>query len=92
MLQQCPDCARTTGIDADARDTIQHEACCDAEVVDLRPGPKKGHLLVHEGELAIYTEKGGHAIEHADGRVAHVGHGRMPVWMSLQEPVPHPRL
>jgi len=31
-------------MDAEVDEAIVHEACCGAEVVDLRPGPKQGHL------------------------------------------------
>jgi len=44
VLQRCPDCGRTEGQRADVEDAIAEEACCDAEVVDLTPGPQQGRL------------------------------------------------
>ena len=40
---RCPDCARVRGQDAPLSETLAAEACCDAEVVDLTPGPTHGH-------------------------------------------------
>ena len=45
VLEHCPDCGRTqTESGAEVSDTICSEACCDAEVVELREGPNRGHL------------------------------------------------
>ena len=44
VLQTCPDCAHTTGVDAEVDETHVGHACCDAEVMDVRPGPTQGHL------------------------------------------------
>ena len=44
ILEHCTSCGRTAGIDAEARDTIVAEACCDSEVVDMRPGDGQGEL------------------------------------------------
>ena len=44
VLQTCPDCSHTTGVDAQVDETHVGHACCDAEVMDARPGPTQGHL------------------------------------------------
>jgi hypothetical protein len=43
VLDQCPGCAATTSRGAEVSDTIAAEAACDAEIVDMRPGPQQGH-------------------------------------------------
>jgi len=43
-LEHCPECRRTESADAEISDTVAGEAACDAEVVDLRPGPTRGHV------------------------------------------------
>jgi hypothetical protein len=43
VLDQCPGCAATTSGGAEVSDTIATEAACDAEIVDMRPGPEQGH-------------------------------------------------
>ena len=42
VIQRCPDCARADGHNAEVRDTLVAEACCDAVHVDARPGPNEG--------------------------------------------------
>ena len=44
VLQTCPDCSHTSGVDAQVDETHVGHACCDAEVMDARPGPTQGHL------------------------------------------------
>jgi hypothetical protein len=43
VLDQCPGCAATTSRGTEVSDTIVAEAACDAEIVDMRPGPEQGH-------------------------------------------------
>lgn len=43
VLQQCPSCERFDAPDGDVSDTVAAEASCDAEVIDMRPGPGEGH-------------------------------------------------
>jgi len=43
-LEHCPACRQTEAADAEVSDTVAGEAACDAEVVDLRPGPTQGHV------------------------------------------------
>jgi hypothetical protein len=44
VLESCPTCGTTCGRDHEASETVALEAACDAEVVDLRPGPDEGRL------------------------------------------------
>ena len=44
VVVQCPSCEATTGEHCDLTDTTVLVAGCDAEVLDLRPGPTRGHL------------------------------------------------
>ena len=44
VVQHCPDCGRTEGTDCELTDGMIAQTCCDAEVVDLRPGPDRGRL------------------------------------------------
>lgn len=46
MLERCPDCGRTQGVDDEVSDTLALEATCPAEVVDLTPeaGDSRGSL------------------------------------------------
>ena len=43
VLQTCPRCEQFSAPDAEVSDTVAAEASCDAEVVDMRPGPREGH-------------------------------------------------
>ena len=43
VLQTCPSCEQFTAPDAEVSDTVAAEASCDAEIVDMRPGPHEGH-------------------------------------------------
>jgi hypothetical protein len=42
VIEHCPSCRRTEGVDCELRDTIIAEAACDHDVVDMRPGPNRG--------------------------------------------------
>jgi hypothetical protein len=49
VVALCPECQdrhlpNPGAVDAGISDTIEAEAACDAEVVDLREGPKQGHV------------------------------------------------
>jgi len=43
VLWQCFDCRVTHGLHQETSDTVVAEACCDAETIDMRPGPHQGH-------------------------------------------------
>lgn len=42
VIEECPQCRRTTTPDAEVTGTIADEAECDAEIVEMRPGPAQG--------------------------------------------------
>jgi hypothetical protein len=42
VLRHCPSCVTTEGVHTAVSETIVSEACCDAEIVDARPGPDQG--------------------------------------------------
>src|SRR5688572_4782993 len=44
VVAQCPECGRSEGVDTDVTDTAVLTAACDAEIVDLRPGPTRGYV------------------------------------------------
>lgn len=44
VVRQCPDCGRTEGQDAPVTDAQIGQAACDSERIELREGPKQGHL------------------------------------------------
>lgn len=41
VIESCPDCGDTHAPLDDTSDTVASEAACDAEVVDMRPGPSQ---------------------------------------------------
>ena len=43
-LEHCPTCRHSQLADAEVSDTVVAEAACDAEVIELRPGPTQGHV------------------------------------------------
>ena len=43
-IEHCPGCSRTVSPDAEVSDTVVTEALCDAEILDMRPGPSQGHV------------------------------------------------
>ena len=43
VLHQCSTCGHVEAPDGEVTDTIADEARCDAEVIDMRPGPDQGH-------------------------------------------------
>ncbi len=44
IVTSCPTCGEAHAADAEISETVGAQAACDAEVVDLRPGPGHGHL------------------------------------------------
>ena len=43
VVMECPHCEAATGETAETTETTARMANCDAEVIDLRKGPKRGH-------------------------------------------------
>jgi len=44
VLEHCPECGRTAGVDSEVDDTHVGHAACDGEVMEMRPGPRRGHV------------------------------------------------
>jgi 5-methylcytosine-specific restriction endonuclease McrA len=44
VVTQCGTCGDVHAAQCEVSETIQGQAACDAEIVDLRPGPTHGHL------------------------------------------------
>ncbi len=44
IVTRCPDCGDEHAAASELGETVAAQAACDAEVVDLRPGPGHGHL------------------------------------------------
>jgi 5-methylcytosine-specific restriction endonuclease McrA len=44
VVQRCPECGQTSGLDAELTDTKELTASCDAEILEMREGPQRGHL------------------------------------------------
>lgn len=44
VLEHCPECRRTVCNDAEVSDTVVGEARCDAEILEMRPGPDQGRV------------------------------------------------
>jgi len=43
VLEHCPRCRHTAGVEAEVDETHVGQAACDGEVVEMRPGPEQGH-------------------------------------------------
>ena len=44
VIEHCPSCGQTTAAGAEVSDTHVGQALCDAEVLEMRPGPERGHV------------------------------------------------
>ena len=44
VIEHCPSCGRTVAPEAEVSETHVSQACCDAEILDMREGPTRGHL------------------------------------------------
>ncbi len=44
VVQWCPECNDAHGVDCELSDTVIREACCNPEIVEMRPGPNQGRL------------------------------------------------
>jgi hypothetical protein len=44
VVEHCPSCRRTEGLDAELRDTLIDQAACDHDHVDMRPGVDRGSV------------------------------------------------
>ena len=43
VIRHCPSCDEVCGAVAEVSDSIRAEAACDAEIIDMRPGPAHGN-------------------------------------------------
>jgi 5-methylcytosine-specific restriction endonuclease McrA len=44
VIEHCPQCGQTSTPDAEVSETHVGQACCDAEILDMREGPTRGHV------------------------------------------------
>jgi hypothetical protein len=44
VIEHCPSCGRTTAPEAEVSDTHVGQACCDAELLEMREGPTRGRV------------------------------------------------
>ena len=44
VVDTCDQCAHAASPQSEVSDTVVAEAACDAEVIDMRPGPTQGHV------------------------------------------------
>ncbi len=44
VIEHCPACGRTTSAGAEPTEAHVGQALCDAEILDMRPGPRRGHI------------------------------------------------
>jgi hypothetical protein len=44
VIEHCPSCGRTTAPEAEVSETHVGQACCDAEILEMREGPTRGYV------------------------------------------------
>jgi 5-methylcytosine-specific restriction endonuclease McrA len=44
VIELCPQCGQTSTPEAEVSETHVRQACCDAEILDMREGPTRGHV------------------------------------------------
>ena len=77
IVTRCPDCGDAHAADAEVSETVAAQAACDAEVVNLRPGPGHGHLT-RTIPPAIRR-----AVLHRDGTRCAVAGCRCRLWLDV---------
>ncbi|MCB9665037.1 MAG: HNH endonuclease [Alphaproteobacteria bacterium] len=77
VVHHCPTCDASHAADAEVSETVQAQAACDAELVDLRPGPAHGHLT---RTIPPATRR---AVLHRDGLRCVVPGCRCRLWLDL---------
>lgn len=77
VIEHCPDCGATSGVDAEVSDTVASEAACDAEIIDMRTGASRGHV---SRAIPPATRR---AVFHRDGWRCVVPHCRNRTWLHL---------
>ncbi|MBA2319805.1 MAG: HNH endonuclease [Deltaproteobacteria bacterium] len=76
-LEHCPDCARTTSREAEVTDEITAQARCDAEILDMTPGPDRGTAR------RTIPARVRRQVLHRDGYRCAVPHCRHSWWLHL---------
>ena len=77
IVTHCPSCGDAHAAGAEVSETIAAHAECDAEVVDLRPGPSHGHLT---RTIPPATRR---AVLHRDGTRCAVEGCRCRLWLDV---------
>ncbi len=77
IVTRCPDCGVARAANAEVSETVEAQAVCDAEVVDLRPGPSHGYLT-RTIPPAIRR-----AVLHRDGTRCAVAGCRCRLWLDV---------
>lgn len=77
VVTRCATCGETHAADADVSETVAEQAVCDAEVVDLRPGPARGYLT---RTIPPATRR---AVLHRDGLRCGVEGCRCRLWLDV---------
>jgi hypothetical protein len=44
VIEHCPSCGSVAAPEVEISETHVGQACCDAEILDMRPGPTRGHV------------------------------------------------
>ena len=77
VVTRCASCGDTHSDGAEVGETVAAQAVCDAEVVDLRPGPARGHLT---RTIPPATRR---AVLHRDGLRCVVEGCRCRLWLDV---------
>lgn len=77
VLTRCTDCGEIHAAEAEVSETVTHQADCDAEVVELRPGPDQGALSHH---IPLTTRR---IVMHRDGLRCVVPGCRCRLWLDV---------
>ncbi len=77
IVTHCPTCGDAHAADSEVSETVAAQAACDAELVDLRPGPQHGHLT---HAIPPATRR---AVLHRDGARCAVAGCRCRLWLDV---------
>lgn len=77
IVTHCATCGDAHAADSEVSETVAAQAACDAEVVDLRPGPQHGHLT---RTVPPSTRR---AVLHRDGTRCAVAGCRCRLWLDV---------
>jgi len=82
VLELCPRCQEIRAGEHVVSEAVRGEATCDAEVVDLRPGPAQGRLAHQVPPARRRT------VLHANGMRCAVPHCRSTLWLDVHHILP----